>query len=233
MSEPRPGATREPVVLSLPFRDRWLVRNSPARRVPSHGVDLFGERYAIDFVGVDERRRTAERRDWRTLLATEPPERFLAFGRPVLAPGDGRVVHVHDGEIDHEGRRSRLSLLPYALGQAARIRQGFGAVAGNHVVIALGEVRAFVALVHLQAGSLTVRVGDRVTTGQQIAACGNSGNSTQPHVHLQVMDSADARVASGVPVVFRRFQEWSRGEQVARVRDRAVPAEAAVVQAMP
>jgi len=47
------------------------------------------------------------------------------------------------------------------------------------------------------------------------------------------MDSADARVAAGIPVVFRRFQEWSRGEQVARVRDRAVPAEAAVVQAVP
>ena len=40
----------------------WL-RNSPARRVPSHGVDLLGQRYAIDFVGVDERGRTAYRRD--------------------------------------------------------------------------------------------------------------------------------------------------------------------------
>jgi hypothetical protein len=161
---------REPVVLSLPFHGRWLVQNSPARRVPSHGVDLFGERYAIDFVGVDAGRRTAKRRDWRTLLATEPPERFLAFGRPILAPASGRVVHVHDGEIDHEGRRSQLSLLPYALGQAARVRQGFGAVAGNHVVIGLAEVAAYVALVHLQAGSLTVGVGDEVTTGQQVAA---------------------------------------------------------------
>ena len=229
MSLPRPEGTREPVVLSLPFHGRWLVRNSPARRVPSHGVDLFGERYAIDFVGVDAGRRTAERRDWRTLLATEPPERFLAFGRPVLAPGAGRVAHVHDGEVDHEGRRSQLSLLPYALGQAARVRRGFGAVAGNHVVIELGEVGVFVALVHLQAGSLEVGVGDVVTTGQQIAACGNSGNSTQPHVHLQVMDSADARVAQGVPLAFRHFQEWSLGEKQARVRDRGVPAEAAVV----
>ena len=61
------------VALSLPFAGRWLAQNSPARRVPSHGTDLLGGRYAIDFVGVDHRRRTADRRDWRTFLATEPP----------------------------------------------------------------------------------------------------------------------------------------------------------------
>lgn len=62
-------------VLSLPFEGRWLVQNSPARRVPSHGTDMLGQRYAIDFVGVDEKRRSASRRDWRTFLATEPTER--------------------------------------------------------------------------------------------------------------------------------------------------------------
>ena len=69
------------LLLALPFTGRWLVRNSPARRVPSHGTDLLGSRYAIDFVGVDDQHRIAPR-DWRTLLATEPPERFPAFGRP-------------------------------------------------------------------------------------------------------------------------------------------------------
>src|SRR3712207_4705522 len=90
------------VLLSLPFSGRGLGQNSPARRVPSHGTGLLGERYAIDFVGVDARGRTADRRDWRTALATEPPDRFLAFGRPILAPADGVVVAVHDGEVDHE-----------------------------------------------------------------------------------------------------------------------------------
>ncbi|HEX8489180.1 MAG TPA: M23 family peptidase, partial [Propionibacteriaceae bacterium] len=80
------------VVIALPFLGRWLVQNSPARRVPSHGVDLLGERYAIDFVGVDARGRTAPSNDWRTFLATEPPERFFSYGRPVLAPADGVVV---------------------------------------------------------------------------------------------------------------------------------------------
>jgi hypothetical protein len=221
---------RNAIVLALPFTGRWLVKNSPARRVPSHGVDLWGERYAIDFLAVDDRGRTASRRDWRTFLATEPPERYLAFGRPLLAPADGVVVGAHDGEIDHVGRRSQLALVPYALGQAARVRLGFRAIAGNHLIIALRGTGAFVALVHLRAGSLRVAVGDTVTTGQRIGDCGNSGNSTQPHVHLQVMDSADPAVAQGVPMAFRPFREWTRGADRPQVRDGGLPAERAIVE---
>ncbi|MGY2065443.1 M23 family metallopeptidase [Blastococcus sp. SYSU DS0619] len=225
---------REPqaVELALPFTGRWLTRNSPARRVPSHGTDLLGERYAVDFVGVDARGRTAGTRDWRTLVATEPPERFTGFGRPILAPAGGTVVAVHDGEPDHEARRSQLALVPYALGQAGRLRAGLHAVAGNHVIIALPGARAFVALVHLRHGSVRVSAGQEVAVGDPLATCGNSGNSTQPHVHLQVMDSADLSVARGVPMLFRRFRESSRAGRVL-VRDRGMPAEGAVVEPLP
>jgi murein DD-endopeptidase MepM/ murein hydrolase activator NlpD len=221
------------VVLSLPFAGLWLARNSPARRVPSHGTDLLGERYAIDFIGVDHRHRTADRRDWRTFLATEPAERFFAYGRPILAPADGVVVAAHDGEIDHMGRRSQLTLVPYALGQAARLRQGVEAIAGNYLIIALRESGAFVALVHLRAGSIRVALGEEVTTGQPIADCGNSGNSTQPHVHVQVMDSPDLSVAQGVPMAFRRFREWPRGARHPQIRESGLPGEGAVVEPLP
>ena len=138
--------------------------------------------------------------DWRTLLATEPPERYVGFGRPILSPGDGVVVRTHDGEDDHAGRRSQLALIPYALGQCARLRAGVSQVAGNHVVIALRD-DAFVALVHLRRGSLRVAVGDTVLTGQVLAECGNSGNSTQPHVHVQVTDGPDMTTARARPDV--------------------------------
>jgi len=220
-------------VLSLPFEGRWLAQNSPARRVPSHGTDLMGGRYAIDFIGVDHRHRTADRRDWRTLLSTEPVERFVAFGRPILAPADGVIVEVHDGEADHEGRRSQLTLVPYALGQSARLRQGPAALAGNHIVLALRRTGAFVVLAHLRAGSMQVEVGQEVSSGQHIADCGNSGNSTQPHVHVQVMDRSDAAAARGLPMTFRRFREWPRGARRFQVRDSGLPAEGAVVEPLP
>ena len=220
----------EPVELSLPFNGPWRTQNSPARRIPSHGSDLFAERYAVDFIAVDHRSRTAHRQDWRTLLATEPPTRFVGFGLPILAPRTGRVVAAHDGEPDHEARRSQLALISYALGQAARIRQGVPAIAGNFVVIELAGGHAYVALVHLQKGSLRVGPGDCVREGQHLGACGNSGNSTQPHLHIQAMDSPDLSVAEGLPMVFRRFRERPRGARGFRERRLAVPGEGAVIE---
>ena len=166
-------------------------------------------------------------------FATEPAERFFSYGRPVLASGNGVVVGVHDGEPDHAGRRSQLTLVPYALGQATRLRQGVTALAGNHLVIALSDTGVFVALAHLRAGSLRLAVGDKVTAGQRVADCGNSGNSTQPHVHIQLMDSPDAAVAQGVPMVFRRFREWRRGSDESHVRWLGLPEEDAVVEPLP
>ncbi|WP_245580135.1 hypothetical protein [Arthrobacter castelli] len=104
--------TRQTVVtLDFPFQGTWKVENSPARRVPSHGTYAFGTSHAIDFVAVDDAGLSAPR-NWRTLVAAEPPGIFAGFGQPVLAPLSGRVVAVHDGEPDHEGRRSPVALGP-------------------------------------------------------------------------------------------------------------------------
>jgi hypothetical protein len=195
----------------------------PARRVPSHGTHFLGQTFAIDFVKVDWRRRTATVRDWRTLLAVEPLDRFLGFGEPILAPADARVVTVHDGEEDHAARRSPLTLIPYALTQGARLRRGLSVVTGNHLTLALGEDGPFVALGHLRRGSVQIRPGDRVEIGQPIAACGNSGNSTQPHVHVQVMDSPDLLACRGLPMAFRDYLAWQRGADEAQHISQGVP----------
>lgn len=186
------------VALALPFAGRWLVQNSPASRVPSHGTELFGTSHAIDFVPIGEDGRSAPR-SISSMLATERPESFVGFGRPVLAPVTGEVVAVLDGEEDHVARRSVPALIAYALTQRSRIRRGAAAIAGNHVAIRAGE--ALVLLAHLRAGSVSVRPGQRIDAGDPIGACGNSGNSTEPHLHVQVSESFE-RSARGVPLVF-------------------------------
>ncbi|MBC9225699.1 peptidoglycan DD-metalloendopeptidase family protein [Aeromicrobium sp. 636] len=191
-----------PLELAYPFDGRWQARNSPARRVPSHGTHLMGTTYAIDFVAVDEQGRSAPW-SWRAAVATEPPETFVGFGAPILAPCPGRVVVAHDGEPDHEARRSAPFLLGYALTQARRVRAGAASIAGNHVVIATGEGGPFVLLAHLRRGSVRVAVGDEMAEGHVVGACGNSGNSTEPHVHLQVTDSLAWDTARGLPLRFR------------------------------
>jgi murein DD-endopeptidase MepM/ murein hydrolase activator NlpD len=189
------------VSLAYPFQGRWLARNSPARRVPSHGTHLMGTTYAVDFIPVDARGRSAPW-NWRALVGVEPPEAFVGFGAPIIAPCSGQVLVAHDGETDHEARRSQLRLVPYMLGQASRVRGGAAAVAGNHVVIASTPTGPFILLAHLRRGSVTVAVGDHVQTGDPVARCGNSGNSTQPHLHIQATDSTNWDEAKGLPIAF-------------------------------
>ncbi len=212
-ADQHPGS-RSPVLLTLPFRGRWQARNSPARRIPSHGTHQLGVTYAIDFVAVDGRDRSAPR-SWRSLLAVEPPEIFVGFGAPVLAPADGLVALVHDGETDHRARRSLPAQIPYALSQATRVRAGAPAVAGNHVVLALGPNGPYVLLAHLRRGTVAVTPGDQLVTGAPVGECGNSGNSTEPHVHVQVTDTVTWSTARGLPIAFRRpggTGSWVPGE---------------------
>jgi len=211
------------VVLGLPLAGPCLVQNSPARRVPSHGTTLMGSSHAIDLVPVDAAGHSAPR-GRRSLFGTELPDHFPGFGVPVLAPAAGRVVAALDGLPDQVARRSPFAQLPFVLGQSQRIRGGVSAMAGNHVIIELPGARAFVALAHLRRGSVDVRVGETIQLGARIGACGNSGNSTEPHVHLQVMDAVNPGLAQGVPFVFRAFRV--RGMAYTS----AVPAEGAIVE---
>lgn len=190
-------------MLRYPFTGRWRALNSPARRVPSHGTDRFGTTYAIDFVAVDEKGRSAPP-SLRAIVRPEPPELFVGFGAPILAPVSGRVVALHDAQPDHEARRSQLTLLPYVFTQARRAREGAVGLAGNYVAIALGGGHAgpFVSLVHLQLGSVQVRLSQEVEAGEVVGACGNSGNSTEPHVHIQVTDSLRFETSNGLPLAF-------------------------------
>lgn len=139
----------------------------------------------------------------RSLLGTEPAGRFPGFGREVLAPCDGQVVRAHDEEPDHRAYRG-LASLGYALTQGRRAARGWIGLAGNHLVIATNggnHGTVFVALCHLRRGSILPVMGDRVRAGQPIAACGNSGNSMEPHLHLQVMSGLDAERATAIPFV--------------------------------
>jgi len=204
------GVAVTPLVLDVPGAGLWQARNSPTRRVPSHGTSRFGTAYAIDLVPVDDHNRSAPA-TWRTVLATEPSSAFVGFGRPLVAPISGTVVATLDGEIDHDASRSPAAYLLFALGQAKRIRSGIAAVAGNHVVIEASPGGPYVLMAHLQHGSLCVSAGQRIELGDPVGACGNTGNSTQPHVHLQAVDSLDWDSAQAVPIVFRSYRVVASG----------------------
>lgn len=184
--------------LDYPFHGRWLVQNSPANRVPSHGTTIFATAHAIDFVPVDEADRSAPF-TLTSLMMAEDPERFVGFGRSLLAPASGTIIAVRDREIDHRAHRGFPSL-GYAATRSRRLRNGWPSLAGNHIVIDVAGV--YVVLCHLRQGSAEVTVGQSVQLGEPVAQVGNTGNSTEPHLHVQAIDHPDPHRARAVPMRF-------------------------------
>lgn len=74
-------------------------------------------------------------------------------------------------------------------------------IAGNYIVIKHGESE-YSTLAHLKCGSIKVSVGERVKKGQTLALCGNSGSSTEPHLHFQLQTGPSFYTSAGLPVRF-------------------------------
>lgn len=189
---------REPVAVRSPLIGRWMAMNSPATRVPSHGVQAYGQAYALDLVH-DPIGGSRPGFGWWPLA--RHPQDFPGFGRPVLAPADGVVVRVHDRERDHWSRTSPLGLLYLFTVELFRDLFGPSRVLGNHVVLDLGG-RVYAVTAHLRRRSTRVAVGQHVRAGEQIAECGNSGNSSEPHLHFQLQDHPRVALAAGIPFRF-------------------------------
>ncbi|MFH8365936.1 M23 family metallopeptidase [Streptomyces sp. NPDC018031] len=205
---PGPAAPREPVEVLAPVTGRWSAMNSPADRVPSHGTYVMGQSHAIDIVA-EPADGSRPRFGWWPWMRRN--RAFPAFDAPVLAVADATVVSARDTQRDHLSRNSVPALPYWFVEQLVRSLGGARRIVGNHVLLDLGD-GVFAMYAHLRQGSLTVRPGDRVRAGQPIARCGNSGNTTEPHVHFQLMDSADLGVARGVPFVWRGVGVPANGE---------------------
>ncbi|WP_329020942.1 M23 family metallopeptidase [Streptomyces sp. NBC_00690] len=209
------AARPDAVEVAAPVTGRWLALNSPADKVPSHGTHAYGQTYAIDIVAegpdpaikaadpaIEARPTTRPEFTWFWPLLRRNSA-FPAFGAPLLAVADATVVAVRDRQRDHHSRTS-LPMLVYLMLIEAFFRDVFGPsrIIGNRVVLDLGD-GTYALYAHVQRGSISVREGERVHAGQEIARCGNSGNSTEPHVHFQLMDDPDPDIARGVPFRWR------------------------------
>ncbi|MGW6731937.1 M23 family metallopeptidase [Streptomyces sp. NPDC055013] len=191
----------EPLEVAPPVTGRWSALNSPADRTPSHGVHSHGQTYAIDILAEPEPGGRPGFH-WLWPIARRPQD-FPAFDEPILTVADATVVRAVDGQRDHLSRNSLAGLLYLMLIEGSvREMAGLRRILGNHLILDLGN-GTYAAYAHLRRGSLAVREGDRVHAGQVIARCGNSGNSSEPHLHFQLMDGPDPDSARGVPFRWR------------------------------
>ena len=196
----RIGVLQKPVVISPPLRgSEWLAANGPSnisghRRalIPIDGHAYIAQRFAIDWLQLRE--------DGRTFTGdSKDNKNYRCYGAEALAVADALVVGVKDGIPENiPGPTSRA--VPITL----------ETVGGNFVILDLGQGRyAFYA--HLQPGSLRVKLNDKVRRGQVLGLVGNSGNSTEPHLHFHVSDGNSPLGSNGLPYVITEFEVQGKG----------------------
>jgi murein DD-endopeptidase MepM/ murein hydrolase activator NlpD len=176
--------------LSLPFKGVWTATNATPGSNNGHYLNP-NQRFAVDFqisVDVENGKRSNHQGDGSKNAD------YYAYGQDILAPADGVVVAVVDGVPENP---PGLTDIYYRFGNAITISFGNG---------------EYGLLAHLVPGSAKVRVGDRVKRGQAVARCGNSGNSTAPHLHFQLSDSPTLSVAASLPIQFAKVRRHNTVE---------------------
>lgn len=152
---------------------------------PVDGVLEVPQRYAIDFYKLDDQNRT-----W----VGDPSrlESYLSYRQPILSSAGGTVVAAQDG-------LANSAEIPYPTNLAS-VQE----TVGNHVIVQIAD-GVSVLYAHMDPGSVAVRVGDRVTRGQQVGLIGSSGISTTPHLHFQILTTPTYFPADSKPYVFDSF----------------------------
>jgi murein DD-endopeptidase MepM/ murein hydrolase activator NlpD len=191
--------TRTP--LRMPFEGAAYVAWGGRAPHQNYHVQFADQRFAYDFFLLDG--GAIHRGDGTR------NEDFACFERAIVAPGPGTVRTVLDTVADNRPGRMNPDLPP-----------------GNHVVIEHGHGE-YSVLAHLRQGSVRVRPGERVKRGQVVGTCGNSGNSSAPHLHYHLQTRARPGSGVGLPAQFRDYQSDARdvpvGEPLRGQRVQATP----------
>lgn len=191
-------SVRKPISLGSPLKgDRWIDGDGcctiigPHRFVinPVDGKLRLAERFAIDFVQLDEEGK---------LFEGDPSDlnNWHFYGAEIYAAVSGRVVGVLDGLPDQPPGQ-----LP---SDATIVTAG-----GNHVAVDIGGGR-FAFYAHMIPGSIQVSEGDFVEKGQLLGRLGNSGNTDAPHLHFHIMDNPAPINSNGLPYVFKNWEYQGR-----------------------
>ena len=168
------------VSISFPFKDEWFVVQGGSSVLINHHYHIEAQRFSIDLVKASD------------LASRHDSDSYASFGSRVYAPSRGRIVAVVD-DLEDDGVSAGDSV---------------ASAFGNHIIIQQEGRGLYILLAHLMKNSVHVEVGSLVDDGDLIAKCGNSGNSSQPHLHLQIQSSPHVmnQGTTTFPIVFEEAQ---------------------------
>lgn len=173
----KPSMTRNKTKMSLPFTGEWVVFWGGDTKEQNYHIISRSQKNAFDIMKMDEKEKT-----FRT--NGKKNEDYYAYGQPLMAPCDAQVVTVIEGVKDN---------IPGEMNTDQ--------VTGNTVVLKT-DAEEYILFAHFKLGSVKVKVGDTVKRGQMLGLCGNSGNSSEPHLHFHIQDKLYMVGSTGIKCYF-------------------------------
>ncbi|GGG34545.1 DUF3887 domain-containing protein [Bizionia arctica] len=170
---------RNATKMILPFNDSWFVFWGGIEKAQNYHIDYENQQFAYDFL---------IRKDGATFKG-DPKinESYFAFGKEIIAPCDAKVVKVITGIEDNiPGEKNAKQ------------------ITGNTIILETSD-KEYIMFAHLKHQSVVVREGQFIRQGTLLAQCGNSGNSTEPHLHLSLQNTVDMNIATGGKIYFERI----------------------------
>lgn len=185
---PQTDAVYSKQTYTMPVKEDWTVFWGGVNEFLNYHYVYENQRYAYDLV-ITHNRETFSNNRLKN-------ENFHAFSKNVYVPNDGKVIKIENTIRDN---------IPGEMNEEAFL--------GNYVIIK-HDVNEYSLIAHLKRYSITVQEGANVKTGELIGLCGNSGNSSEPHIHFQVMDNASISTGQSIRMKFYNGKEPIQGDLV-------------------
>ncbi len=173
--------TKSQTQMELPFDGTWFVFWGGDTESENAHVTVKSQRNAFDLVVVD-----SSFRSYKTNGKTN--EDYFAFGQKIYAPCDGEIVALVEGVKDNIPGEMNPSQLT-----------------GNSITIK-SKQGEYILLAHFKLNSIAIKKGQVLKSGQFIGLCGNSGNSSEPHLHLHIMDKPSMEEGTGIKCYFDKMK---------------------------
>ena len=176
-----PKMERNITKLQLPFDGEWTVIWGGDTKELNYHVENQAQKNAFDIVIKDERGNS-----FKTDGITN--EDYYTFGKELIAPCDGEIVLVVDGIKDNKPGELNPMYAP-----------------GNSVIIQTDK-NEYLFFAHFKQNTIKVKQGQKVKQGELLGLCGNSGNSSEPHLHFHIQNVEDMNTATGVKCYFDKLK---------------------------